>query len=109
MCPLSDGVFNLSESATHQEEYFLQHDHYYGTKTRLSMSIPMGNLLKSGLTVRHAYWKKINILLLKGGSLSVYCPCREGVLQDKVNRYMYVDRCGIFTISKTSYLLYHIF
>ena len=31
MCPLNDGIFDLSESATHQEEYFLKHDHYYGT------------------------------------------------------------------------------
>ena len=31
MCPLNDGIFYLSESATHQKEYFLRHDHYYGT------------------------------------------------------------------------------
>ena len=30
MCPLNEGIFYLSESATHQEEYFLKHDHYYG-------------------------------------------------------------------------------
>ena len=66
MCALNDGIFNLSESATLQEEYFLKHDHYYGTiNTCLSMQIPIGNLLKSGLTVRHAYWKKINVLILK--------------------------------------------
>ena len=29
MCPLNDGIFYFSESATHQE-YFLKHDHYYG-------------------------------------------------------------------------------
>ena len=66
MCPLNDGIFYLSESATHQEEYFLKHDHYYGTiNACLSMKIPIGNLLKSGLSARHAYWKKSNILLLK--------------------------------------------
>ena len=27
------------------------------------MYIPIGNLLKSGLTAGHTYWKKINILL----------------------------------------------
>ena len=31
MCPTNDGTFYLSESATQQEEYFLKHDHYYGT------------------------------------------------------------------------------
>ena len=31
MCPLNDGRFYLSESATHEGEYFLKHDHYYGT------------------------------------------------------------------------------
>ena len=31
MCPLNDDIFHLSESAIHQEEYFLKHDHYYGT------------------------------------------------------------------------------
>ena len=31
MCPLNGGIFYLSESATHQEEYFLKHGHYYGT------------------------------------------------------------------------------
>ena len=29
MCPLNDGIFYLIESATHQEGYFLTHDHYY--------------------------------------------------------------------------------
>ena len=29
MYPVNDGVFYLSESATHQEEYFLKHDKYY--------------------------------------------------------------------------------
>ena len=66
MFSLNDGIFYLSENATHQEEYFLKHDDYYGTiNTCLSMEIPIGNLLKSSLTVRHAYWKKINTILLK--------------------------------------------
>ena len=61
MCPLNDGIFYLSESATHQEEYFLKHDHYYGTINNVCQC----KLLKSGLTVRHAYWKKISLILLK--------------------------------------------
>ena len=31
MYPLNDGIFYLTGSATHQEENFLKHDHYYGT------------------------------------------------------------------------------
>ena len=65
ICPLNDGIFYLSESATHQE-YFLKHDNYYGTINRfVNVNTYIGNRLKSGLTVRHAYRKKINILLLK--------------------------------------------
>ena len=38
MCPLNDGIFYFSESATHQDEYFLKHDHHYVTiNTWLSM------------------------------------------------------------------------
>ena len=31
MCPLNDGIFYLTESATHQEEYFLKQGHYFET------------------------------------------------------------------------------
>ena len=34
----------------------------------------LGNFLKSGLTVRHAYWKKINIIYRRDVSLTIYCP-----------------------------------
>ena len=50
MCPLNDSIFYLAESATHQEEYFLKHDHYHETIDTC--------LLKSGLTVRHAIGRK---------------------------------------------------
>ena len=64
MCPLNDCIFCLSESATHLKEYFLKHDHYYGTvNTCLSMLILIGNLLKSGLTVRQAYWNLLSLIL----------------------------------------------
>ena len=53
MFPLNDSIFYLSESATHQEEYFLKHNHYYGTiNTCLSMQIPIGNLLKPDCATR---------------------------------------------------------
>ena len=29
MCPLNDGIFYLSESATRPEEYVFKRDHYY--------------------------------------------------------------------------------
>ena len=61
MCPLNDGIFYLSESATHQEEYFLKHDHYYGT----IITLPIGNL-KSGLTAtRILEENQYNIILLQ--------------------------------------------
>ena len=67
MCPLNDGIFYLSESATHQEEYFLKHDHYYDTvKACFSMYVPIDNLLKI-----YYYWRDM--------SLSIYRPCFNDV------------------------------
>ena len=56
MCPLNDGIFYLSESATHQEEYFLKHVHYYGT---------INTFVNVIYNLAWLYDKKINILLLK--------------------------------------------
>ena len=51
MCPLNDGIFYWTESATHQEEDFLKHDHYYETLNTFVSVNNVGNLLKFGLTV----------------------------------------------------------